>query len=59
MDWMINCILKLDAVQIFANNDDQRQWIIEEILSSLIKLPDFKQKGSQFRYVVDILEMPI
>lgn len=59
MDWMINCILKLDAVQIFANNDDQRQWIIEEILSSLIKLPDFKQKGSQFRYVIDILEMPI
>jgi len=51
---MINCILKLKSIQIFANNDDQRQWIIEEILTSLIKLPDFKQKGSQFRYVVDI-----
>lgn len=56
---MTNCVLKLDSFQIFANNDDQRQWIIEEILTSLIKLPDFKQKGSQFRYVINILEMPI
>ncbi|KAH7103288.1 hypothetical protein BKA62DRAFT_696412 [Auriculariales sp. MPI-PUGE-AT-0066] len=34
---------------IFANHDDQRSWIIEEILTSLIKLPDLKQKAGQFR----------
>jgi cohesin loading factor subunit SCC2 len=37
--------------QIFANHGDQRKWIIEEILSSLIKLSDTKQKAGQFRYV--------
>lgn len=35
--------------QIFANHEDQRSWIIEEILTSLIKLPDLKQKSGQFR----------
>ncbi|THH23071.1 hypothetical protein EUX98_g8109 [Antrodiella citrinella] len=45
--------LKLDALSlirsIFANHEDQRAWIIEEILSSLIKLSDSKQKSGQFR----------
>lgn len=36
-------------LQIFANHDDQREWIIEEILTSLIKLSDTKQKAGQFR----------
>lgn len=35
--------------QIFANHEDQRSWIIEEILTSLIKLNDTKQKAGQFR----------
>lgn len=35
--------------QIFASYDDQRSWIIEEILSSLIKLSDSKQKAGHFR----------
>ncbi|CDO75304.1 hypothetical protein BN946_scf184654.g12 [Trametes cinnabarina] len=35
--------------QIFANHEDQRPWIIEEILSSLIKLSDTKQRAGQFR----------
>ncbi|KAJ7070155.1 hypothetical protein C8F01DRAFT_1364201 [Mycena amicta] len=45
--------LRLDALSliraIFANHDDQRDWIIEEILSSLIKLSDTKQKAGNFR----------
>ncbi|KAF8215671.1 armadillo-type protein [Mycena galopus ATCC 62051] len=45
--------LRLDALSliraIFANHDDQRDWIIEEILTSLIKLSDTKQKAGQFR----------
>ncbi|KAJ7457662.1 hypothetical protein B0H11DRAFT_208709 [Mycena galericulata] len=45
--------LRLDALSliraIFANHDDQREWIIEEILTSLIKLSDTKQKAGQFR----------
>ncbi|KAG6849921.1 hypothetical protein H0H93_003632 [Arthromyces matolae] len=45
--------LRLDALAlirtIFANHEDQRSWIIEEILSSLIKLSDTKQKAGQFR----------
>ncbi|RXW23420.1 hypothetical protein EST38_g2453 [Candolleomyces aberdarensis] len=45
--------LRLDALSlirsIFANHDDQRSWIIEEILTSLIKLSDTKQKAGQFR----------
>jgi cohesin loading factor subunit SCC2 len=36
-------------LQIFANHDSQRSWIIEEILTSLIKLSDTKQKAGQFR----------
>ncbi|KAG7088631.1 hypothetical protein E1B28_012603 [Marasmius oreades] len=35
--------------EIFANREDQRSWIIEEILSSLIKLSDSNQKAGQFR----------
>ncbi|KAJ3525731.1 hypothetical protein NMY22_g10453 [Coprinellus aureogranulatus] len=46
-------ILRLEALSlirsIFANHDDQRSWIIEEILTSLIKLSDTKQKAGQFR----------
>ena len=38
-------------MQIFANHEDQRSWIIEEILTSLIKLNDTKQKAGQFRLV--------
>ncbi|KAF4617468.1 hypothetical protein D9613_005695 [Agrocybe pediades] len=45
--------LRLDALSlirsIFANREDQRSWIIEEILTSLIKLSDTKQKAGQFR----------
>ncbi|TDL22099.1 hypothetical protein BD410DRAFT_770589 [Rickenella mellea] len=45
--------LRLDALSlirsIFANHEDQRSWIIEEILTSLIKLSDSKQKAGQFR----------
>ncbi|KAJ7164731.1 hypothetical protein C8R43DRAFT_1061973 [Mycena crocata] len=45
--------LRLDALSliraIFANHDDQREWIIEEILTSLIKLSDTRQKAGQFR----------
>ncbi|KAH9924608.1 uncharacterized protein BXZ73DRAFT_50340 [Epithele typhae] len=45
--------LRLDALSlirsIFANHEDQRSWIIEEILSSLIKLSDTKQRAGQFR----------
>ncbi|KDR82399.1 hypothetical protein GALMADRAFT_220397 [Galerina marginata CBS 339.88] len=45
--------LRLDALSlirsIFANHEDQRSWIIEEILTSLIKLNDAKQKAGQFR----------
>ncbi|KIP08264.1 hypothetical protein PHLGIDRAFT_127100 [Phlebiopsis gigantea 11061_1 CR5-6] len=45
--------LRLEALSlirsIFANHEDQRSWIIEEILSSLIKLSDSKQKAGQFR----------
>lgn len=33
---------------IFAKHSDQRQWIIEEILTSLIKLPDMKKTRRQF-----------
>lgn len=35
--------------KIFANHENQRSWIIEEILTSLIKLSDTKQKAGQFR----------
>jgi hypothetical protein len=59
MDRVTGCVLILDCMQIFANNDDQRQWIIEEILGSLIRLPDFKQKGSQFRCAIHLRGMPI
>lgn len=38
-----------DVLQIFAIHEEQRSWIIEEILSSLIKLSDTKQKAGQFR----------
>ncbi|KAI0761978.1 hypothetical protein BD413DRAFT_221108 [Trametes elegans] len=45
--------LRLDALSlirsIFANHEGQRPWIIEEILSSLIKLSDTKQRAGQFR----------
>ncbi|KAI8994107.1 hypothetical protein BD414DRAFT_481445 [Trametes punicea] len=45
--------LRLDALSlirsIFANHEEQRPWIIEEILSSLIKLSDTKQRAGQFR----------
>ncbi|EMD39745.1 hypothetical protein CERSUDRAFT_150412 [Gelatoporia subvermispora B] len=45
--------LRLDALSlirnIFARHEDQRGWIIEEILSSLIKLSDSKQNAGLFR----------
>lgn len=45
--------LRMEALSlirsIFANHEEQRSWIIEEILSSLIKLSDSKQKAGQFR----------
>ena len=36
-------------MQLFAKHEDQRQWIIEEVMSSLIKLPDLKKNRKQFR----------
>ncbi|KAJ7600473.1 hypothetical protein C8J56DRAFT_910344 [Mycena floridula] len=45
--------LRLEALSlirsIFTHHKGQRTWIIEEILSSLIKLSDTKQKAGQFR----------
>ncbi|PFH53278.1 hypothetical protein AMATHDRAFT_73479 [Amanita thiersii Skay4041] len=45
--------LRLDALSlirtIFAHHEEQRSWIIEEILTSLIKLSDSKHKAGQFR----------
>ncbi|KAG2340137.1 hypothetical protein BDR05DRAFT_553803 [Suillus weaverae] len=45
--------LRLDALSvirsIFANHEEQRSWIIEEILSSLIKLSSSHKKAGQFR----------
>ncbi|TRM61170.1 hypothetical protein BD626DRAFT_502962 [Schizophyllum amplum] len=45
--------LRLEALSllrtVFARRQDQRSWIIEEILSSLTKLSDTKQKAGQFR----------
>ncbi|EIW81234.1 hypothetical protein CONPUDRAFT_165445 [Coniophora puteana RWD-64-598 SS2] len=45
--------LRLEAMSlirsIFAKHEDQRSWIIEEILTSLIKLSDSNKKTSQFR----------
>ncbi|KAF9235171.1 hypothetical protein BU15DRAFT_51679 [Melanogaster broomeanus] len=44
---------RLDALSIirsvFANHEEQRSWIIEEILSSLIKLSNSHKKAGQFR----------
>ncbi|KAG1743247.1 uncharacterized protein EDB91DRAFT_1126495 [Suillus paluster] len=45
--------LRLDALSvirsIFAKHEEQRSWIIEEILSSLIKLSNSHKKAGQFR----------
>ncbi len=55
--------LRLDALtlirSIFASHEEQRSWIIEEILLSLIKLSDSKQKAGQFKYVVFSLRLLI
>ena len=40
-----------DFFKVFANHEDQRSWIIEEILSSLIKLSNSHKKAGQFRSV--------
>jgi len=50
--WVAFVINSWLLVQIFANHEDQRSWIIEEILTSLIKLNDTKQKAGQFRLVM-------
>jgi cohesin loading factor subunit SCC2 len=34
---------------LFAGYETQRAWIVEEILGSLIKLPDMKLKAGQFK----------
>ncbi|KAH7925870.1 hypothetical protein BV22DRAFT_1088167 [Leucogyrophana mollusca] len=45
--------LRLDALSlirtIFANHEEQRSWIIEEILTSLIRLSNSNKKAGQFR----------
>ncbi|KAH7906512.1 hypothetical protein BJ138DRAFT_1071604 [Hygrophoropsis aurantiaca] len=45
--------LRLDALSLirtlFANHEEQRSWIIEEILTSLIKLSNSNKKTGQFR----------
>ncbi|KZS93617.1 hypothetical protein SISNIDRAFT_454038 [Sistotremastrum niveocremeum HHB9708] len=45
--------LRLEALvlirNIFASHEEQRSWIIEEILTSLIRLPDVKQMAGQFK----------
>ena len=47
--------LRLEALTllrtVFAIRQDQRHWIIEEILTSLTRLSDTKQKAGQFRWV--------
>ena len=35
-------------MQIFARYPDQRQWILEEILSSISKLPDIAKRKPQY-----------
>lgn len=44
-------VLRLPALHllrnIFARHPDQRQWIIEEVLTSLMKLPDMKKHRRQ------------
>ncbi|KAG6372819.1 sister chromatid cohesion C-terminus-domain-containing protein [Boletus reticuloceps] len=40
---------QVDLFKVFANHEDQRSWIIEEILSSLIKLSNSHKKAGQFR----------
>lgn len=37
--------------QIFARYDHQRQWIIEEILSSLVKMSSGNNAQTRFQYV--------
>ena len=44
--------------QIFANQEDQPSWIIEDILISSLKLPDLKQKYGQFQLASDLRSVP-
>lgn len=37
--------------QIFGRHENQRSWIVQEVLISLIKLPDIKKSQKQFQYV--------
>jgi cohesin loading factor subunit SCC2 len=36
-------------LQIFGQHEEQRPWIIQEILTSLIKLPEIKKAQKQFK----------
>ncbi|KDN44083.1 ARM repeat-containing protein [Tilletiaria anomala UBC 951] len=44
---------------IFGKHAQQRTWIVEEILSSLIKLPDMKKGRKQYRLSTGALVHPI
>jgi hypothetical protein len=37
--------------QIFGRYESQRTWVIQEILTSLVKLPDTKKTQKQFKFV--------
>ena len=39
-------------IQTFARYEAQRQWIIEEILSSIVKIPDQSGPRMRFQYVL-------
>ena len=45
--------------QVFANYEEQRNWIIEEILSSLVKLSASKQKAGLFRSAMGLVAIDI
>jgi len=35
--------------QIFGRHENQRSWVVQEVLMSLIKLPDIKKSQKQFQ----------
>lgn len=38
-------------VKIFESVPTQRDWIVEEIMTSLLKLPDINRRAGQFKFV--------
>ena len=54
-----NDFMLIKPCQVFAKYEEQRNWIIEEILSSLVKLSASKQKAGLFRLVRMIITINI